>query len=100
MKTKEPVVSVVIPNHNHAPFLEDCLQSVLNQTFTDWEIIVVDDNSTDDSCGIIQRLIEEHPDHRIRLIHKKEGAIDIPAAVNDFRHPGHDRGCVLAHGGG
>ncbi len=47
-----PLVSVLIPSYNHGPFLRACLDSVLSQTFTDWEVILTDDCSTDDSVAI------------------------------------------------
>lgn len=47
-------VSVIIPNYNHEKFLKTRIESVLNQTFTDFEIILLDDNSTDNSWHIIQ----------------------------------------------
>lgn len=49
-----PFFSVIIPNYNHAPFLRERIDSVLAQTFTDFEIIILDDCSTDDSRGIIE----------------------------------------------
>lgn len=50
-----PLVSVVIPNYNHAPYLEKRLTSVLNQTYQNYEVIILDDNSTDDSLDVINR---------------------------------------------
>jgi glycosyltransferase involved in cell wall biosynthesis len=50
-----PTVSVIIPNYNHAPYLEERIQSVLNQTFQDFELIILDDKSSDNSKEIIER---------------------------------------------
>jgi glycosyltransferase involved in cell wall biosynthesis len=49
-----PSVSVIIPNYNHARFLSERIESVLQQSFTDFECIVLDDGSTDNSRGIIE----------------------------------------------
>ena len=53
-------VSVIIPNYNHATFLEKRIESVLNQTYTDFEIILLDDCSTDHSKSIIEKY-RDHP---------------------------------------
>ena len=50
-----PEVSVIIPNYNHAPYLEQRIESVLGQTFRDFELILLDDRSTDNSREIIER---------------------------------------------
>lgn len=50
-----PLVSVIIPNYNHAPFLKDRIESVLNQTYRNFEVILLDDFSTDNSREIIER---------------------------------------------
>nr|WP_192350944.1 glycosyltransferase family 2 protein [Algoriphagus sp. Y33] len=47
------LVSILIPNFNKAPYLQECLESVLAQTYKNWECIIVDDSSTDDSWEII-----------------------------------------------
>ena len=49
-----PTVSVIVPNYNHAPFLEQRLESILNQSFQDFELILIDDASTDTSRDIIE----------------------------------------------
>lgn len=50
-----PRVSVVIPNHNHAAYIVAALDHVANQTFRDWEVIVIDDGSTDASLEILEQ---------------------------------------------
>ena len=54
-KEKHPLVSVVIPNYNGEAFIENCLDSLRGQTFNDFEIVVVDDGSTDSSVEIIRK---------------------------------------------
>jgi glycosyltransferase involved in cell wall biosynthesis len=49
-----PTVSVVIPNYNHAPYLKQRIDSILAQSFQDFEVIILDDNSTDESRLIIE----------------------------------------------
>ena len=50
-----PIVSVIIPNYNYAPFLDERFRSVLNQTYQNFEVIILDDCSTDDSLDIINK---------------------------------------------
>jgi glycosyltransferase involved in cell wall biosynthesis len=52
-KSSAPIVSVIVPNYNHARFLRQRLDSILHQTFQDFELIVLDDCSTDDSRVIL-----------------------------------------------
>ena len=54
MKNSIPAVSVVIPMYNAEKYIGDCLDSILTQTFTDYEVIVVDDASTDKSRDIVK----------------------------------------------
>ena len=49
-----PLVSVIIPNHNNAPFLRRCISSVLNQSYKNIEVFLVDDGSTDESIRILE----------------------------------------------
>ena len=51
--------SVIIPLYNKAPYIRKALESVLAQTYTDYEVIVVDDGSTDDSCAIADEIVRE-----------------------------------------
>lgn len=49
-----PLVSIVIPNYNHAPFLKERIDSVLNQSYTEFEVIILDDCSSDQSREVIE----------------------------------------------
>jgi len=64
-------ISVIIPIYNTEDCVERCVRSVMSQTFSNIEIILVDDGSTDSSGQIIDRLAAE--DSRIRVFHKKNG---------------------------
>lgn len=66
-----PGVSVIVDNYNYGRFLPDALDSVLAQTYTDFECIVVDDGSTDDSRAIIERYAAK--DDRIKPVFKLNG---------------------------
>ena len=66
-------VSVVIPVYNTAEYLPQCLESVMNQTLREIEIICVNDGSTDDSPHILAEYALK--DERIRIIHKENGGL-------------------------
>src|ERR1035441_8594166 len=59
-----PKVSIVVPNYNHARFLRRRVESVLRQTFQDFEVILLDDCSTDDSRSILSKYAD---DPRVRI---------------------------------
>ena len=52
------VLSIVVPVYNVAPYLDECLASIAGQTYTDLEVVLVDDGSTDDSAAIAARFAE------------------------------------------
>ncbi|NVZ61460.1 glycosyltransferase [Pseudomonas gingeri] len=60
MTDTQPLVTVIIASYNHAPYIEQSILSVLNQTYPNIELLVVDDGSTDDSVERIRRLQAEH----------------------------------------
>lgn len=68
-----PEISVVIPVYNAEPYLRDCLDSVLSQSFTDWEALCVDDFSTDDSLSILRDYAAK--DSRIRIFQSSEKGV-------------------------
>jgi glycosyltransferase involved in cell wall biosynthesis len=69
-----PLVSIIIPTYNRAAIISDTLKSVLAQTYTNWECIVVDDGSTDNTHEVLAGFIEKdnrfqyllRPDHRLK----------------------------------
>ena len=72
---QRPLVSVLIPFKNTAKYLEDCLESILKQTLTSWEVLIVDDKSTDSSRGIVETYAKN--DSRIKLFNNTgQGIID------------------------
>lgn len=64
--TKAPLVSVIMPVYNGSRFVEQAIRSVQNQTLRDWELFVLDDCSTDDTCERVERIAAADP--RIRLV--------------------------------
>ncbi|MBI3951597.1 MAG: glycosyltransferase [Acidobacteria bacterium] len=74
----EPRVSVLMPVYNGAPFLREAIESILSQTFTDFEFIIVDDGSTDETPEILG----SYSDPRIRLLHHETNQ-GLTASLND-----------------
>ena len=64
-----PKFSIILPVYNGESFLERCIKSILSQSFTDFELIIVDDGSQDDSLQICQQFAEK--DKRISVIHQE-----------------------------
>lgn len=74
-----PIVSIILPTHNGARFIERAIASVRTQTFVDWELVVIDDGSTDGTAQIVAKLAEE--DARIRLV-QNEHNLGIQKTLN------------------
>ncbi len=82
-------ISVITPAYNASEFIDETVQSVINQTFTDWEMIIVDDASSDDTYSKLCKWADK--DSRIKPIqHKKNSGVAaarntaLEAAVGDF----------------
>ncbi len=72
--TKMIKVTVYIPAHNYGRYIEKAIRSVLKQTMTDWELIIVDDGSTDNTMDIIR---EFNNDSRIRIIEQENKGLNV-----------------------
>lgn len=72
MKNK-PTISVIVPVYNVEKYLEECVESVLSQTFTDYELLLIDDGSTDSSGDLCDQIAKR--DTRVRVFHKSNGGL-------------------------
>src|SRR5690349_8083201 len=73
-----PNVSVLVPTYNYARFLDKAIQSVLRQTYKNFELIIVDDNSTDDTDQVVQKYLA---DERVSY-HKNSSNLGLPGNWN------------------
>lgn len=67
------MVSIIVPVYNIQEYLPECIDSILAQTYPDYELILVDDGSSDRSGEISEEYAEK--DARIKVIHKKNGGL-------------------------
>lgn len=70
-----PAVSIIVPVYNVKKYLRRCIDSILAQTFTDIEVLLVDDGSTDGSGAICDEYAQR--DNRVRVFHKKNGGVSM-----------------------
>lgn len=77
----QPLVSVVIPAYNVEKYIEECLSSIQKQTYTSWEIIVVDDASQDKTIETVRQFIQKTNTDRIKLISNSQN-LGLPATRN------------------
>lgn len=68
-----PFLSILVPVYNTAPFLKKCIDSIISQSFDDWELILVNDGSTDKSPQICEEYARRH--EKIYVIHKENGGL-------------------------
>lgn len=69
----KPIISIIVPIYNVEQFLHCCIDSILAQTFTDWELLLIDDGSPDRSGDICDEYAKK--DTRIRVFHKENGGV-------------------------
>lgn len=65
-----PYISIIIPIYNVAPYIENCLMSVINQSYKNIEIVLVDDCGTDDSMMIVSSFISSHSANWVLMVHE------------------------------
>jgi glycosyltransferase involved in cell wall biosynthesis len=89
---KTPFFSIITPTYNRAHMLSKTIESVLEQTFTDWELIIVDDGSTDHTKELVDRFIQKDP--RINYVYQ-ENAERSAARNNGIRNAKGEYICFL-----
>lgn len=72
---KQPLISVIIPVYNVELFLHKCIESVLDQTYVNTEVILVDDGSTDTSGTLCDQISKNHPN--VSVVHKKNAGLNM-----------------------
>ncbi len=73
MNLKEPLVSIITPTYNHEKYIAECIESVKNQTFSNWEMIIINDGSTDKTLEVVEKYADG--DSRIHVIHQENKGI-------------------------
>ena len=86
---KKALVSVIMPAYNAAGFIAESIRSVQQQTFKDWELLVIDDASTDETSNVVEELKAEDPRIKLHILPTNQGAgfsrnIGIKAATGDY----------------
>ena len=71
--TSNPLISIIVPCYNQARYLDECLQSVLEQTYQNWECIIVNDGSPDSTEAVALKWTAQDP--RFRYVLKKNGGL-------------------------
>lgn len=71
---KSPLVSILVPCYNSAQFIAETLDSLLLQTYINWECIIVDDHSTDNSTETVQQYISKYPGKFQLIVNPRKGA--------------------------
>lgn len=84
--------SIIIPTYNRATLLTETIKSVQNQTYTNWECIVIDDGSTDDTMEIVARILIQ--DNRIKYVYQQNAERSV-ARNNGIRNSNGDYLCFL-----
>lgn len=77
----KPEISVILPTYNRAKVIQRAVQSVIEQTFTDWELVVVDDGSTDSTYRLISAFVEKYDTIRYMKHSNRKAALSRNAGI-------------------
>ncbi|BBP00862.1 glycosyltransferase family 2 protein [Sulfuriferula nivalis] len=77
-----PLVSVAIPAYNHARYIEQCLQSVVDQTYPNIELVIIDDGSTDNTADKISAFLNRHQNRFANIIFESQNNKGVSATSN------------------
>lgn len=110
MVSLAPHVTVIVPAYNHAKYIRNCLSTIATQTYSNFDLLVIDDASTDETADIAEQWIYSHPEVRCTLIKRPEngglcaslnealvtaeGEILVLLASDDWLAPEHIAECV------
>lgn len=86
IEKKDYKIGIIIPNYNYEHTIEKCLESILNQTYKNFEIIFVDDCSTDNSVEIVRQLSNKNLDKTIKIIQLKQKRLNGGARNEGYLH--------------
>lgn len=70
---KKPLFSILIAQYNNGRYFEDCYKSIISQTYQNWEVIIVDDGSTDDSVVVMKEIIGDDSRFKIEILPENKG---------------------------
>lgn len=79
----KPLVSIIIPCYNHEHYIQDCIQSVIDQSYLNIELIIIDDGSSDNSCLKIQEMISSCEERFVRFEFRKRSNKGLSATLNE-----------------
>ena len=96
----KPLVSVIVPLYNAAPYIGEALESIVASTYRPLEVIVMDDGSTDDSLSVAEAFAKDHPEVRVlsqpnagassarnNAIRRSKGTYILPVDADNRIHP-------------